>query len=330
MSSIKQNLKKSYINNLKREVSPIDLTWIRIWIYTILLWKLLSRDFSYLALMDTSLFEFYPIFHYQTDLYHLTGVKIIVDLMTFHWVHWFIDLPSAIILKNIQIILIVFCILIILFGTGYKNFNAILFYILAIYLWGFMYRTSSDFDGSQILLQICLLFCFKNHKDYSLSSFFKNKEIRNNRFNSSIFFHLIIGIFGFYYFCSGLHKFYDLNIIQWFMFDFTKIVNYYIELENSGNFRKIYKLFHLIPESSILDKTLAPIAYISHLIAFIIVLDKKYISHFAIFYIIFHLLNFSIGIAFTGLMMAWLIFLPMSKIIRLIKKFIGVRIIQNE
>ena len=329
MQLLAQKLKKSYIENLKKEVSPIDLTWIRVWVYTIILWKLLSRDFSYIALMDSSLLEFYPIFHYQADLYHLTGFKFIVDILTFHWIHWFIHFPTITILKNIQITLIILSLIIIFFGSGYKNMNAIIFYILAMYLWGFMYRTSSDFDGSQILLQICLLFCFKKHKDYSLISFYYKKKVRNNRYNSSIFFNLIIGIFGFYYFCSGLHKFYDLNIIQWFMFDFTKIVKYYIELENSGNFRKIYEIFYYIPESSFLDNILAPIAYCSHLIAFLIILNRKYIKHFALFYIIFHLLNFSIGIAFTGLMLAWLIFLPISRFIETFKKLMGIKLINN-
>ena len=330
MHLLTKNLKKSYISNFKKEVSPIDLTWIRVWVFTIILWKLLSRDFSYIALMDKSLFEFYPIFHYQADLYHLTGFKIIVDILTFHWIHWFMPLPSTVILKNIQFFLIILCVLIILFGTGYKNTHAIIFYILAMYLWGFMYRTSSDFDGSQILLQICLLFCFKKHKDYSLTTFFNNKVIKNNKINSSIFFNLIVGIFGFYYFCSGLHKFYDLNVLQWFMFDYTKIVKYYIDLENSGNFRKINDVFQYIPESLILDKALAPIAYFSHLMAFLIIINRKYLAHFAIFYIAFHLLNFSIGIAFTGLMLAWLVFIPISKFLVFINKILNYKKLHNE
>ena len=49
---------------------------------------------------------------------------------------------------------------------GYKKINW--YYIIIIYLWGYLYRSSTDFEGTQLLLQISLLFCFLPIKQYNI------------------------------------------------------------------------------------------------------------------------------------------------------------------
>ena len=107
------NIKKFFFSSWKINFSTSEITYVRVILYTIVLYKLLSRDFSNFGYIPEELLNFYPINHYTQDIRDLTGFKFIVDLLTFHWLHWFIDFPSVKQLEIIQLFLILLVIIII-------------------------------------------------------------------------------------------------------------------------------------------------------------------------------------------------------------------------
>ena len=74
------------------EPAPASVVgWTRIVILLVLLYKLLSRDFSIYGVMPEWMMNVYPFNSYNIwDGYALLGVKPIIDIFSFHWIHWFL------------------------------------------------------------------------------------------------------------------------------------------------------------------------------------------------------------------------------------------------
>ena len=98
--SINIKLKRLFYKSWKRNFTSEEITYVRILLYGVVLYKLLSRDFSNFGFIPEELLNFYPINHYTQDLRDFTGIKLTVDLLTFHWIHWFISFPSKIFFKK--------------------------------------------------------------------------------------------------------------------------------------------------------------------------------------------------------------------------------------
>ena len=80
----KINLKKYFFYSWKINFTEIEITYVRVLVYLIILYKILSRDFSNFGYIPEELLNFYPINHYTQDIRNLSGIKVIIDLATFH------------------------------------------------------------------------------------------------------------------------------------------------------------------------------------------------------------------------------------------------------
>lgn len=317
----KINLKKYFFYSWKINFTEIEITYVRVLVYLIILYKILSRDFSNFGYIPEELLNFYPINHYTQDIRNLSGIKVIIDLATFHWIHWFINFPSVETLNYIQFTLVFLILIVIFFGSGKKNFFSILVYIFLVYLWGFMYRTSTDFEGTQLVLQICLLFCFFDTGGKVL--FFSSEKNRKNLIyqqkSRNAFFFLLTLLVSIYYFSSGLHKLYDLSFTQWFQYDLTQAISMFLDQIQLGNFRSVPKIFSIIPESNFLNYLGVIFIYLSHLFAFLMIVRRDTIKNFIYIYTIFHFTVYGVGINFFGNVLVLLLFIPFNYFFEKIK-----------
>ena len=118
----KIKLKKYFFYSWKINFTEIEITYVRVLVYLIILYKILSRDFSNFGYIPEELLNFYPINHYTQDIRNLSGIKVIIDLATFHWIHWFINFPYVETLNYIQFTLVFLILIVIFFGSGKKIF----------------------------------------------------------------------------------------------------------------------------------------------------------------------------------------------------------------
>ena len=88
--------------------------------------------------------------------YTFTGQGWLVNLFTFHWIHWFAPLPNLglahLLFSNDPLWFMHHL------GSGPKNILPALVYALLRYLWGFNWRSGNDVDAIFIPLQAALVF----------------------------------------------------------------------------------------------------------------------------------------------------------------------------
>ena len=79
-----------------QEMPAISITWIRLVLYSTLVYLLLSRDFRVFAFAPDVVLNFYPSQQYKPAFgYAALGCPVLVDLATFHWVHWIFPIPNS-------------------------------------------------------------------------------------------------------------------------------------------------------------------------------------------------------------------------------------------
>lgn len=96
-----------------------NVNMARLIVCAFLIWKLLSRDFGFFGHVPEQVFYFYPIEIYPLDKWVLwTGLPVLSELLTFHWLHWFIPRPGETALRVVQGVAIGSLLLLALFGGG--------------------------------------------------------------------------------------------------------------------------------------------------------------------------------------------------------------------
>ena len=138
----------------------------RLFVCAFLIWKLLSRNFSFYGYIPDDVFGYYPIEVYRMNEYiWWTGSSLITDIFTMHWVHWFIERPSPEILEIIQKISLVSLSLFAIFGRGPKNIFAFLSYVILIYLWGHLFLLGQEIDSVALYFGILLVLTFSDYSE---------------------------------------------------------------------------------------------------------------------------------------------------------------------
>jgi hypothetical protein len=297
------------------EVAPASFVgWTRIVILSFLLLKFLSRDYSLFGIFPEILAEAYPanVFH-PLDAYVLLGFKWVVDLCTFHWIHWFVPFPSEFILHYIEIFLELVLLVAIFLGGGYKKINYLIIYVLGMYLLGFLFRVGSDIDEIFIQMQIVLLlFLFREKETYILFS--KQQNPLKYSKENGWFFSMVLLIFIGYYFLAGITKIVDISFLDWGRFELANLIELnQIKLE-LGDDRFLCFTRDFFIGSSFLDIPGTVIVYAEHLLIPLLFFNRKYISFVWFIYILFHLSSLNINLFFTGSFLSWLVFFPVHRL----------------
>jgi hypothetical protein len=294
--------------------SAFDVNIARIIILSTVLYKLLSRDFSFFGTVPEEVFSFYPIYIYSpTNYIEFMGIPGLMDLATFHWIHWLLPFPNVstfIIIQSLTMLSLALCII---FGRGYKNCFIISSYIGVMYLWGFLFRTGQEIDAMFLGMGAMLVYIFSNHSEvpiYKLKTLLKEVDTKEAGWT----FSAILMIFVIYYFTSGINKISDLTFLGWFQYDVISTYEYMRDLSSVGYTIYIPSFFSVLDGQYWLNFG-APFVYIVHLTAPHMFFDRRQVFKYFIIYGSFHLLTIAVSIIFFANFLFWLVFVPYKKII---------------
>lgn len=281
-----------------------NLNVARLFVCAFLIWKLFSRDFGFFGTVPEEIFYFYPYHLYPMDKWILwTGLPVIQELLTFHWIHWFLPHPSVGVLRFIQGLTILSLASLAIFGKGPKSVIIVITYSLMIYLWGYLFLLGQEIDSIDLYFAIILALGISSYSDVPIWKMTKLYHEHRSAAGGRAFSNLIL-VFVFYYFASGVNKLTDLSILEWFQYDLVdaievhSIVAAHSTLDSLGFFRLFdgFTLFNYIGP---------PAVYISHLTVPIVFFRKNLIPKFFLFYFLFHLMTFGVGISFSGYIFVW-------------------------
>jgi hypothetical protein len=287
----------------------VSALWLRIIVFGFLAYNLLSRDWTVFAYASDLVLSMVP----SVRTGRILGVEFIIDIASFHWVHWFLPMPGIATLKILQFSGVFLCFLVVLFGRGRYNLLAIATYILLSYLWGFIWRSGAAHDGVTLLLQISFIYCFMRFKEYPLWHL-KKSQLLEYKPEYGAFFSLNLIIFVIYYLSSGIKKYIDIPITDWFAHDL-----YHIQfiLAHHADFGHLIHVpaYDFIIFSPLVKYILVPLVYIEHTLTPMMYFKRRLITQFFIFYTCFHLMSLLAYVMFIGLIVAWFVFLPVERFI---------------
>ena len=199
---MRNTIYKKIIDQYNQPKNILTIWQIKLVLGSILIYKLLSRDFSNFAFWPHEVLFGWPFDIYSSGYIYLTGIPIIFDLLTFHFIHFFISFPSVNILVLLQKLLIFFTIIFMFSPIKFLRLISILIYILCLYLWGFTYRAGQDIDAMFLLQGSLFVFVFTKFNKHNIQLY------------SGQIYSGILVIFIIYYFFSGMNKFIDISILM--------------------------------------------------------------------------------------------------------------------
>ena len=281
-----------------------NINVIRLLLCIFLIWKLLSRNFEFYGYVPDDVFGYYPIEIYPITSYITwTGTSLVTDIFTMHWIHWFIDRPGPGAIKFIQNMSIVSVSLLAIFGRGPKNILAFLSYLLLIYLWGNLFLLGQEVDSISLYFGMLLVIALSNYGDKPIwkigSTFSAKKNINAGRTISRFYLVLVA-----YYFASGLRKFTDLSLSEWFKYDLIWEIQQTMLTANITSLH-VPKVFEHLLFIDSWGQLLPPLVYLSHIFVPLVFFKRSKVVYFFIFYAVFHFMTFGVGISFTGYIVVW-------------------------
>jgi hypothetical protein len=284
---------------------------MRILLFSFFIFKLLSRDYSIFGIAPPEALNVYTsaTFSYDRAPY-LLAQPWIVQLASFHWIHWFIPLPGEGMLRLIQLSAIALCFAIILFGRGYKGLFAICLYCVLSYLWGFNWRSGADDDAIFLQLQLVLVYCFFREKEalvlyHPISAKTCSKE-------NGWFYSMTVLVFCAYYFDSGLNKLTDIYLGDWFRYNLMQIMGVASDQKSLGYFANPTTYLASLRDYHFLNYIFVPFSYLMELTIPLMFFYRRLIVIYFLFFVSFHLMTWNVGILFLGNIVAWMLLLPID------------------
>ena len=299
-----------------------NLNCARIIIFGALLYKLLSRDFGFFGYVPEAVFSFYPIYIYNPLNFIIsTGVKPLLDIATFHWIHWILPLPTPFVLRSVQFCTVLFCILALFFGRGPRGLYAIGSYIGMIYLWGFIMRAGMDIDAMYLIMGCMFVYLFSDHEEKPIHQI-NHLLLKPKDSSSGWLYSGFLCIFVIYYFTSGINKISDITLPEWFQFDLVQMYLYSRDKAVAGFGWHIPEFFRYLEGNDWISYVGPPLVYFCHLTAPLMFFYRSHLLKFFLFYAAFHFLSISVGIVFFANFLLWLIFIPFGELSQKMIKYL--------
>ena len=243
--SVLEGAVNSYTEVFNKPGYDFDIVLARIFICAFLIWKLLSRDFGAFAYIPTDVFYFYPYQIYSIDKWILwTGVPVLQDILTLHFIHWIVPYPNASALQLIQFFAILFLIILGMYGKGKKSVIIILAYATLIYLWGYLILLGQEIDSIDLYFGMLIVLCIGEFNDAPAWRL-KGLLHAQSNLNAGRTQSLLILVIVFYYFASGAKKITDLSPVEWFNYNLIESIMYHgIVSDHSALYRpQFFELF---------------------------------------------------------------------------------------
>ncbi len=292
-----------------------NLNIIRVLVSSFFIWKLLSRDYGFYGSLPENIFSFYPISIYPPhSIILLTGLPILTDILTFHWIHWFLPRPGVEILSLIQDITIFFLFLHIFVGKGPRSLVSIICYSMLIYLWGYLFITGQDVDCIFLYFGTLLALTMSTYDDRPIWRISKLTKAQKN-LNAGKAISNVFLVFVIYYFAAGVNKLTDMSLIGWFSSDIVQALEMFRIRSERGYIMVPYILEHIY-DFKIFNVIGPPLVYLSHLVVPMVFFFRNQVFSYAIFYALFHFLVFGVGISFTGYLFVWALLFPYHILLR--------------
>ena len=293
--------------------ADFDVNVVRIIVAVFFIWKLLSRDFGFYGTVPPEVFRFYPVNIYPASSYVLTtGLPVISELATFHWIHWFVPRPGVTGFRIIQGFAVGLLVLLAIWGRGPRRSIAVLTYCVLIYLWGHLFLAGQDVDAVLLyfgLLAVLIFVDFEDRPLHRLASLGRAPPTRNGGESISMCFLVFVT----YYFASGVNKLTDISLAGWFQFDLVGSIEWtYIRAINSPI--AVSEVFTNLFGLEVLNYIGPPTVYLSHLLVPIVFFRRHHVWKFFLFYAVFHALTFGVAISFTGYVFVWFVLFPWRRL----------------
>jgi hypothetical protein len=290
--------------------------WVSVRILTFLYvsYKLMSKDFSIFGFAPSKILSIYPheVYPWEGGLC-LLGVPWVVDLASFHWIHWLVPFPNIQGLEIIQHVAILLCLLVVFFGKGPKHLFPILAFICISYLWGFVWRSGSELDDIFIALQVILLYCLFKEKDALVLQPNRESVYKKSKENGW-FYSMVILVFCTYYFYAGINKLTDINFLQWVEYDLAGMIGVASAMYHHGYHIEVLAPLQFLKDLPIINYTLVPLIYIAELLIPLMFFYRKWIPLFILIFTTFHLTTWAVGILFFGNFVMWLTLIPLESL----------------
>jgi len=302
---------EAFVSKYNEPGYDFNVVIARLFVGLFFVWKLLSRDWGFFGTVPESMFYFYPYELYAVgnhDYMLWTGLPVLTEVLTFHWIHFFIPHPGVEVLRIVQGIGIVLSFCFALFGSGPKNILLISLYSVLVYLWGYLFMMGQDIDAVYLYFGILIAIGISTFRDEPVWRIHKiYRHAPNVAAGRSI--SNVILVFIFYYFASGVKKLTDLNPLEWFHFDLIEGIEEHA-IRVAHGWTGTFDIFQYLHGLYFLDYLGPPLVYSSHLLVPIVFFRRNTIVRFFIFYALFHVLSFGVGISFTGYIPVWLTIFP--------------------
>lgn len=287
--------------------------WIRIVTYGSILYYLLSRDFGTFGIMAPELLEFYPQRQYALETgYAMFSVSYAVDLASFHFIHWFLPLPSTSVLETIQWICIGCCAGVVFLGRGPYAVLSWAACVTFLYLEGYLWRSGADQHCLPLNTMVMLLLCFFRESDALTIVGGRRSSVASPRYGAV--FSIVLLTFCAYYSAAGFNKLVDITPLDWFRFDLFQSIGLFHDMIEFGAPYSVLPGLDAFREWGWLSRLGAPLAYSMELSIPVIFFRRRWISTYLGFFVAFHVILCGIPCVFLGLILIWLALIPVERI----------------
>ena len=305
--------RNSFLAAYDRPVPLFNMIYVRLFVCIFFVWKILSRDFEMFGTLPDGILYYYP-YRIYSDYMLTTGLPGLMELATFHWIHWLTGMPDAAALHVVKWFAVAVCVMHAVFGAGPKRILAVLNYALVMYLWGFLFMFGQDFDAVYIYQGVLFCLMFTRHDSLPLWRL-RKKHITGNDIEAGRSFSAILLIFVLYYFGSGINKLSDISFAQWFDYNLVGTVELALDQGRLGYMSTPFEFFSIISGHDWINYIAVPAVYISHLLIPLVFFRRIFIYEFALFYFLFHFITMAVAIAFTGYLFVWAMLFNVSGIL---------------
>lgn len=117
-------------------------------------------------------------------------------------------------------------------------------------------------------------------------------------------FSTVLLVFVFYYFASGIKKLTDISFLEWLQFDLVGAIERH-SIAAAHHTVGTIEFFEILHGMTYFNYIGAPAVYISHILVPFVFFRRRMIFKFFVFYLMFHLLTFGVGISFSGYIFVW-------------------------
>jgi hypothetical protein len=289
------------------------VAWVRIVTYGSVLYYLLSRDYAVFGMMPRELLDFYPYRQYAMETgYSLFSTSWLVDLASLHWIHWLLPFPSSAVITAVHWTCIAGCACVILLGRGPRSVFAITSCMTFLYLEGFIWRSGTEAHSMSLTTMLMLFYGFTREPE--VGTLFARRTGNNISSGNGAILSVVLIMFCTYYCMAGFNKVVDIAPLDWLRFDLVQLFGLFHDMIHYGAPFSVLPWVHHLRDHHWINLMGAPLVYLMELSIPVMFFRRRWVSTYLGFFLFFHIMMSGIPCLFTGLILIWLVLLPVGRL----------------